>query len=104
MNAPLGFGSNYEGQTLMAHPLEIQYGLTASELLDALNKRFRAKVTLEGAVAEVHLEKKIKALQSRGAISRYEEHDLDGYPDFTIWVPRIEIPFRLDFPDFLKRL
>ena len=32
----------------MSHPLEVEYGLTADELLDAIEKRFRAKVTLEG--------------------------------------------------------
>lgn len=71
----------------MPHKLEDEYGLTADELLDALDKRFRAKVTLEGAVAEVQMEKQIRALQAAGIISRYEEHDLDGYPDFSIWLP-----------------
>jgi hypothetical protein len=71
----------------MPHKLEDEYGLTADELLDALDKRFRAKVTLEGAVAEVHMEKQIRALQVAGIIVRYEAHDLDGYPDFTIWLP-----------------
>ena len=42
------------------HPLEKEYGLSAYELLDALSKRFRARVTLEGAVAEVQMEKKIQ--------------------------------------------
>jgi hypothetical protein len=69
------------------HKLEDEYGLTADELLDALDKRFRAKVTLEGAVAEVQMEKQIRALQVAGIVSRYVEHDLDGYPDFTIWLP-----------------
>ncbi len=71
----------------MAHPLELQYGLTADELLDAINRRFRAKVTLEGAVAEVQLGKVAKALTDSGLISKYEEHDIDGYPDFSIWIP-----------------
>ena len=71
----------------MPHKLEDEYGLTADELLDALDKRFRAKVTLEGAVAEVHMEKQIRALQVTGIIARYEEHDKDRYPDFTIWLP-----------------
>jgi len=52
-----------------------------------MDKRFRAKVTLEGAVAEVQMEKQIRALLVAGTIARYEEHDLDGYPDFTIWLP-----------------
>jgi hypothetical protein len=67
------------------HPLELEYGLTAAELLDAVSKRFRLKVALEGAVAEVHLRRKIEDLQARGVIARYEEHDINGYPDFTIW-------------------
>jgi len=71
----------------MPHPLENEYALTADELLDAINRRFRAKVTLEGAVAEVHLGKKIKVLQDRGVIERFESHDSDGYPDYTIWLP-----------------
>ncbi|GAI97219.1 unnamed protein product [marine sediment metagenome] len=67
------------------HRLEVKYGLTAVELLDAISRRFRLKVALEGAVAEVHLVRKIKGLQREGIIMRYEEHDLNGFPDFTIW-------------------
>ena len=48
----------------MEHPLAKQYGLTAHELLDAVNRCFRLKVALEGAVAEVQMEKKIKTLES----------------------------------------
>jgi len=70
----------------MDHPLEKQYGLSAYELLDALNKRFRARVTLEGAVAEVQMEKRIRALV-RTVIARYEVYDIDGHPDFGIWLP-----------------
>jgi hypothetical protein len=70
----------------MTHKLETEYGLTANELLDAIDRRFRAKVTLEGAVAEVHLGKHIDKAKKGGAIHRYEVHDLDGYPDYTLWV------------------
>ncbi|MBU0718096.1 MAG: hypothetical protein KJ749_07605 [Planctomycetes bacterium] len=75
----------------MEHPLEKQYGLSAYELLDALDKRFRAKVTLEGAVAEVQMEKKIRALVGT-VVERYETHDLDGHPDFSIWLPNVKKP------------
>lgn len=44
----------------MPHALELKYGLTAQELLDAIDKRFRLKVALEGAVAEVHFERKLR--------------------------------------------
>ena len=67
------------------HELEIRYGLTAIEILDAISKRFRLKVAIEGAVAQVHLRRKIEAFKSQGIISRFEEHDINGYPDFTIW-------------------
>ncbi|MEW5950246.1 MAG: hypothetical protein AB1711_12675 [Thermodesulfobacteriota bacterium] len=69
------------------HPLEAEFGLTKEELLDAINRRFRARVTLEGAVAEVHLGKHIRALYEKGIINRYEEHDQDSYPDYSIWLP-----------------
>lgn len=72
----------------MAHDLEAEYGLTAEELLDALNKRFRAKVALEGAVAEVHLGKIVRSLCKKGVIFKCEEHDKDGYPDYSIWLAK----------------
>jgi len=66
------------------HGLEIAYQLTATELLDAMARRFRARVALEGAVAEVHLAKQIAELHQRGVVVEYKEHDLDNYPDFTV--------------------
>ena len=80
----------------MPHRLEVEYGLTAAELLDAISRRFRLKVALEGAVAEVHLLRKIKALQGEGVIVRYEEHDINGYPDFTIWPSKGNKPLLLE--------
>jgi hypothetical protein len=79
----------------MEHPLEMQYGLTGYELLDAVNKRFRLKVALEGAVAEVQMEKKIQPLVGNG-VEQYEAHDLDGHPDFSIWIPRRKKPLRAE--------
>ncbi len=70
----------------MEHPLEMEFGLSAYELLDAMGKRFRARVTLEGAVAEVQMEKKVKALVGT-VLERYEVYDVDGHPDFGIWLP-----------------
>lgn len=69
------------------HILEREYALTKEELLDAISRRFRAKVTLEGAVAEVHLGKAIKLLKRRGLITDYKVHDEDGVPDYSIWLP-----------------
>ncbi len=72
----------------MSYPLENEYGLTAYELLDAISGRFRLKVALEGAVAEVQLRRKIQALQGRRLIRGFEEHDINGHPDFTVWPAR----------------
>jgi len=80
----------------MSHPLETEYGLSANELLDAVNNRFRLKVALEGAVAEVHLQKKIGDLQNSGILARSEEHDLNGYPDFTIWTRKSSKPLLIE--------
>ncbi len=50
----------------MPHALELKYGLTAQELLDAIDKRFRLKVALDGAVAEVHFERKLRITSREG--------------------------------------
>ena len=68
----------------MPHPLELKYGLTSQELLDAIDKRFRLKVALEGAVAEVHFERKLLIASREGWLTGYEGHDEDGKHDFTV--------------------
>lgn len=68
------------------HPLEVEYGLTCERLLDSLSKRFRARVTLEGAVAEEQMAEHLRKAQQKGVIERFEEHDLDGHADFSIWI------------------
>jgi len=66
--------------------LEDEYNLSATELLDMINERFRLKVALAGAVAEVQCEKRLVALREAGVFSHYERHDVDNYPDFTIFL------------------
>lgn len=66
------------------HSLEIKDGLTAAELLDAIDRRFRLKVALEGAVAEVHFERKLKVGTQEGWLGTFEGHDVDGMHDFTV--------------------
>lgn len=80
----------------MIHPLESQYGFSAKELLDGLSRRFRAKVALEGVVAEIQMKKKIEYVTRKGIISHYEEHDKDNYPDFTIKLKKIKKPLRIE--------
>ena len=73
------------------HALERRYGLTSAELLDAVNARFRLRVALEGGVAECHMAKLLERLVG-SVVERYEQHDLDGYPDFSIWLAGHEDP------------
>lgn len=68
------------------HALEVKYGLSAGELLDAVDKRFRLRAAVEGAVAEVQMERQIAKLVGT-VVERYEAHDIDGHPDFSIWLP-----------------
>jgi hypothetical protein len=65
------------------HPLEKKYGLSAAEMLEAINMRFRLRVALEGAIAEFHMEKHIRNLVG-SSIDRFETHDADGHPDFSM--------------------
>lgn len=68
------------------HVLETKYGLSSTEILDAVAKRFRLQAALEGAIAEVQMERHIWSMIGT-SIERYESHDLDGHADFSIWVP-----------------
>jgi hypothetical protein len=74
-----------EGNGMPKHPLEKKYGLSAAEMLEAINRRFRLRVALEGAIAEFHMEKHIRNLVG-SAIVRFETHDVDGHPDFSMWL------------------
>jgi hypothetical protein len=68
---------------------------SATEILDAIAKRFRLRAALEGAVAEVQMDRHI-ALLVANEIERYESHDIDGHPDFSIWLPHREKPLRAE--------
>ncbi len=85
----------------MPHALELKYGLTAQELLDAIDKRFRLKVALEGAVAEVHFERKVRIASKEGWLYSYEDHDVDGMHDFTV-VTLSEVPIRVEVKTIRK--
>jgi hypothetical protein len=79
----------------LKHPLCERYGLDAAELLDAIDRRFRLRVAVEGAVAEAHVEQHIRLLLGRG-VDRYEVHDEDGKHDFSVWVSGGRSPVRIE--------
>jgi len=79
----------------MSHPLCARYGLSATDLLDAIESRFRLRVAVEGAVAETQVERVIKQLVGKG-INRYQMHDQDGMHDFSVWIPGRTKPITIE--------
>lgn len=87
----------------MTHPLEVEYGLTASEILEGISRRFRAKVAVEGVVAEMQMDRILRSLKAEGAISAYETHDIDGMHDFSLQVPTHNISLRIEVKNVRDR-
>ena len=77
------------------HPLAEKYGLSEAEILDAIEGRFRLRVAVEGAIAEIQAERHIKRLVG-GCVDRYEIHDEDGKHDFSLWMPGRRAPVRIE--------
>lgn len=59
---------------------------SARDILDALENGFRARADLKGKLAELFAARYLDALQLSGVIDRYEWQDLDGEPDFIVWL------------------
>lgn len=81
-----------------SHSLLNQLGLSADELVETLQSRFRLLSAVRGSVAEVHLE---RLLRSIGGISNVERLDLDGQPDFRILYK--DRPFRIECKNVLRK-
>lgn len=79
----------------MTHPLCERYGLNETEILDAIDRRFRLRVAVEGAVAEAHVEQHIRRLVGK-TVDRYEVHDEDGMHDFSVWIRGRRTPVRIE--------
>jgi len=63
------------------HPLELELGLSASDLLNLVQKTFRLKVAVRGAVAEHHLLHHLRGLPELKSVERLDQ---DGQPDFSV--------------------
>ncbi|HEY1350495.1 MAG TPA: hypothetical protein VGF67_12805 [Ktedonobacteraceae bacterium] len=66
------------------HDLEVEFGLSASEILDSINRRNRCKIAVRGAIAEAHLYRYLKDLSDKGLIDAFEDFDQDGHPDCSV--------------------
>lgn len=80
----------------MAHSLVQEYGLSAEEILTGISNKFRAKVAVEGVIAELQMENHIKKAHKQKIIEKFEVQDKDGEPDFLVWLPKIKRPLSLE--------
>ena len=65
----------------MRHSLELNFDLTAHQILDIIHNRMRLEVAVKGGVAEFHLG---QLLQSDSAVSSVTSLDQDAQPDFDV--------------------
>jgi hypothetical protein len=64
-----------------SHPLELELGLSARQILDMIGGAFRLKAAIRGSAAEHHLG---EYLRSTPGVSNVRALDEDGRPDFEI--------------------
>lgn len=84
---------------LAPHPLELELGLSAREILDVIGDAFRLKVAVRGSVAEHHLESHLRGIKG---LSQVEKIDEDGQPDFRLSYRRRE--FKIECKNVLRKL
>jgi hypothetical protein len=63
------------------HALELQFGLSANQILDVISGAFRLAAAVRGGVAEHHLERYLRGLPRVRGVRHIVE---DGKPDFEI--------------------
>ena len=66
------------------HPLEIEFSLSAREILDVILRRNRCHINVRGAVAEYHLFRLLTSYRNDGLIDDFEDFDRNGYPDLAV--------------------
>jgi hypothetical protein len=91
-----------EGEILLPgtgrHPLELQLGLPASDILHIISGAFRLAAAVRGGVAEHHLERYLREVQGVRNIRHIIE---DGKPDFEVEYRRR--PFLIECKNVLAR-
>lgn len=81
------------------HPLELQLGLPANEILDIISGAFRLAAAVRGGVAERHLETYLRQVPGVQHVRHIIE---DGKPDFEVEYRRK--PFLIECKNVLARL
>ncbi len=80
------------------HPLELQLGLPASQILDIVSGAFRLAAAVRGGVAEHHLERHLRHVPGVSNVRHIVE---DGKPDFEVKYRRK--PFLIECKNVLAR-
>ena len=80
------------------HPLEMQLGLPASQILDIISGAFRLAAAVRGGVAEHHLERHLRHVPGVSNVRHIVE---DGKPDFEVKYRRK--PFLIECKNVLAR-
>jgi hypothetical protein len=75
----------------MPHGLEDLLHAPATDIMDAVQRGFRAQVDVKGKLAELYLSRRLDDLQRRGQVERYEWFDKDGVPDFNVYVSELRL-------------
>ena len=68
---------------LEPHPLELKLNASASDILSAIQRGFRAIIDTKGKLAEYFLYRELEGLQKQNAVADLVWSDADGKPDFT---------------------
>ncbi|VVB65008.1 Uncharacterised protein [uncultured archaeon] len=66
----------------MPHDLETLFNASATDIMDAIMKGFRAQVDVKGKLAELYLHRYLKGLEDKKIIDDLIWEDRDGEPDF----------------------
>lgn len=66
------------------HPLEDIMNASASDILSAIERGFRAQVDVRGKLAELFMDRIFSDLEEAGKIDGHEWQDVDGKPDFIV--------------------
>jgi transcriptional regulator with XRE-family HTH domain len=66
------------------HPLLIKWGVSASDIVEAVSRGFRAQVDVKGKLAELMLYRNLRSALSTGSLESIEWPDEDGKPDFVL--------------------
>jgi hypothetical protein len=81
------------------HPLELELGLSARQILDLIDGAFRLKVAVRGSAAEHHLRDHLATVPG---VDEVRHIDQDGMPDFEVVFQGHD--FRIECKNVLRRL